>query len=210
MIAQMEDRPPYVTFSYEDVEDRDESIAKGYYCAKQVAFAHVTPKGTAGGKDTFSGNAEEWLARKRSEAMSGIIPQAWYDAFAAAFAAWQKQEELPVNGVPIKTWPVLSPKERSMCLAANILTVEDLAGLTEQGLAFLGIGARLLKEKAQAWLASAENHGKVALQMTALQAELADTKALLSEAVATIQELKAQIGDDKPRRGRPPKEQEAA
>lgn len=202
MISQMEARPPYITFEYREVEDRDASIDKGHYVTKSQAFVIVTVPGTRG--ETFEGIAEEWLARKRDEANNGNIPMEWFDSFQRKYEMWQKNEEIPESGIPIKTWPVLSPAERSIVLNANIRTVEDLAQCTEQGIATLGMGGRTLKDKAVNWLKAANDTGKAAMELSALKAELTDTKQLLQDAIATIQELKAQLPEEK-RRGRPPK-----
>lgn len=200
MITQMEARPPYVTFGFTEVEDRDASIEKGYYVPRQVATAYVTPFGT---KDTWEGNADEWLSRKREEAAAGNIPQTWFDHFQSLYERWKKSEEPPANGTAIKTWPVLSPSERAAVINANILTVEDLAQCSEQGIANIGMGGRSLKDKAQNWLKAATDTGKVTQELSALKADLADKSALLEEAINTIKELKAQLGEDKPKRGRP-------
>lgn len=202
----MEARPPLISFGYEEVEDREASIEKGYYVPKQVAFVYVTP---AGSKDVIPRNAEEWLLVKRQEAAQQSIPPEWLRHFETAFENWKKNEEIPEFGVPIKTWMMLSPAERAACLNANVRTVEDLAQLNEQGGQMVGMGWRTLREKAENWLKAANDQGKVAQEVTALKAELADTRQLLEEAVNTIRELKAEAGEK--RRGRPPKDlQEAA
>jgi hypothetical protein len=49
----------------------------------------------------------------------------------AQWAAWQKGEEAPLNGIPLKEYPALSPAQVKNCQALNIRTVEDLANFPD-------------------------------------------------------------------------------
>lgn len=201
-----EARPPYVRFGYESVEDRDASIANGYYTEKQVAFAYLTPSGT---KDVIPRRVDEWLVQTKDQAHRGTIPFEWAESFANAFKRWKENNEIPEFGTPIMTWPVLSPGERSAVLAANIRTVEDLAAATEQGMMAVGMNSRAIKQKAVDWMESASSNGKVVQELEALRVKNDQLSARLDEAMKVIQELSAEQDDvtnDAPkRRGRPPK-----
>jgi len=83
---------------------------------------------------------------------------------------------MPVDGTPIRGWPVLSPSDQENVIAVRIRTVEDLAEANEQTLMSLGIGSRTMKQKAQAWLDSSNSNGKATEKISALQSELKDQK----------------------------------
>lgn len=55
------------------------------------------------------------------------FPEAW-----RAFERQRKARDTSVQGYPLALWPVISPAELQMCLARDILTVEQLAPLAEQ------------------------------------------------------------------------------
>lgn len=165
MIGEMEQRPPYVRFEQRAVEDRAKSNETGVYSYKDVNFALVTPHGS---KDVFEDEAESWLAKQQEHARKGRIPETHFKYFKSQYDAWKDGQELPEEGTPIKGWAVLSPAQQQMCIQANVRTVEDLALAPEDALHQIGMGARALKQKAVAWLSSADT-GKSASQIVDLQ-----------------------------------------
>ena len=201
-IRLMEERPPYVRFEYRAIEDRAESIKTGKYTTKNVAFALVTPSGT---KDIVEREAESWLTNMENLSHQGAANPQWVTHFKHAFEQWKIGEEIPENGTPIKGWVVISPAEQTNIISAGVRTVEDLAAANEQALNNIGMGARSLKDKAIKWLESAKDTGKVVQEVTALRQENDDLKRTLQDMMERMQALES----DKPRRGRPPKEDAA-
>lgn len=171
-VALMEERPAYVEFETRAVEDREETISRGYWVGKNVDFAIITP---SGGKLVVEKRVDEWFQQLQRQG------NPFLSNYERAYEAWRKNEEIPLDGTPIKTWPAISPAQVAAVLKANVRTVEDLARAPEQALGVIGMGARALQERAKAWLESAEQ-GKVAEQLAALRARLdsleADNKRL--------------------------------
>ena len=168
MIKIAEARPPYVTFEFRAEEDRAASIEAGHYVSKDVPFVLVTPMGS---KDRHESPADEWFARREQDAAEGRFPREWLSAFKGAFAEWKAGREIPLNGTSVANWPVASPAQVKMLLDLKVRTVEDLAEANEETLNRLGMGGRTLKQKAQDWLASANDMGKVSEQLTGLRAD---------------------------------------
>lgn len=168
MIKIAEARPPYVTFEYRAEEDRAASIEAGHYVSKDVPFVLVTPMGS---KDRHESPADEWFARREQDAAEGRFPREWLSAFKGAFAEWKAGREIPLNGTSVANWPVASPSQVKMLLDLKVRTVEDLAEANEETLNRLGMGGRTLKQKAQDWLASANDMGKVSEQLAGLRAD---------------------------------------
>lgn len=165
----LQDRPPTVEFKQIAIEDRDASIEAGRRVTRNVNMAFIRQKG---GRDEAVKVAEEWIEQIKQQAYSGTYPEEWAQHFQAKFTAWLAGQELPENGLPIREWPVLSPAEVENLISANVLTVEDLAGLNEEAIANIGMGTRLLRDKARAWMDNA--NGKGAERITALEVQVAD------------------------------------
>lgn len=188
MLNPIEDeRPVYVEFQIRAEEDRNASIEAGHYVAKDVIFAVVTPPG---GNLVLDLNAEEWLKSKRTDRFYGHY-KAIYDAFVEG-------REAPVDGTPIKDWPPISPAQAEMCLRAEVRTVEDLATCSDSALERIGMGARALQQKAQAWLESASGDGKAAERLNKLERTVETLRDELDQKERTIESLRARLNDRDP------------
>lgn len=161
-----EDRPAYVRFEKRPVEDRNATIQAGHYVARDVDYALVTPPYS---RDCHEQEAAVWLAQMDVEVSSGRLPATWRDNYKAAYEAWKKGEEIPVEGTPIKGWQLFSPAQQKNAIELGFRTVEDLAGMNAEGLQKFGIGGQDAKNKAQAWLKAANGPGKLAGEISALQ-----------------------------------------
>lgn len=185
-----EARPPFVSFELKAEEDRAASIEAGYYKTKEVAYALITPQGS---KDRIERVATEWLANLAQMVQEERFPREWLRHFQESFRAWNEGKELPLNGTPILTWPVLSPGQVKSILEVNVKTVEDLAVANEETIMRLGMGGRALKEKAVSWLAAAAGPGKTTEAMAAMKAELSDAKSRNETLEKQVKELAAKV-----------------
>lgn len=195
MITQMQERPPYVMFEIRTQEDRDATIKAGRYIAKDVDFVVITP---AGSKDTVERKAEDWIEdinRKASMSPPSYNP-AHVNHFNAMYKAWKDKQTLPETGTPIKGWPVISPAEQENILSANVRTVEDLALLNESGLTRVGMGARALQNKAKAWIESANDHGKVSAEVSALKVKAEEQERRIEDLIEANKTLMAKLGEE--------------
>lgn len=187
---------PHVSFETRPVEDRNATEREGRRIYNDVDFVLIRPPG---GKDEVIHLAQEWLKQKRRDALAGRFDMEWVELYEKAYSRWKQGQEMPVSGTPLKMCPFMSPAEIENCASLNIRTLEELATLSEEGIGRLGMGGRLLKERAINALKAAEGGGKAAMQMEALQVENAELKA-------RIEALEEALS--KPRRGRPPKDEE--
>lgn len=187
-------RPPYVTFETRVVEDRHASTEQGRFVGKDVNYAIVTPSGS---KDRIEKVAEEWLAGLEEGVRQDRIPGEWLEAYRRKYAAWCESREIPEDGTAIAAWPAVSPAQVKSILDANVRTVEDLAVANESTLTAIGMGARALKEKAQAWLDTAKSTGKTAEELDELRKTVAGLTKQLETANKTIDTLKAEVASAK-------------
>ena len=163
MVALQEERPAFVRFEVRVEEDRNASIEAGCFVGKDVLYAIIQP---IGGNFESEQIADEWLQRLR-ERNDPFLPQ-----YERVYEAYKQGQEEPVDGTSIRNWPALSPAQVKNFLALNIRTIEDVAAANEPTLQRMGMGARALQQKAQAYLASANDIGKVSEQMAAMQVQL--------------------------------------
>ena len=161
-LISREERPAYVRFERRPMEDKAASIREGRYVAKDVDFALVTPPYS---KDCVEYKVEQWLINMERNVRDGRIPEKWADQWKASYNSWKNGQEMPLSGTPIKGWGVLSPAQQQTLIAMNCLTVEDLAGINDEGLRRIGMGAIELRDKAKNWLAlhSGKLHGHSAV-----------------------------------------------
>lgn len=200
-MAIMEARPPFVTFKTVPVENRNKSISAGHLVYDNVDMAYVTQ---AGSKDTAVKIAPEWIEQLKRRAFESNGPEGdWnkkeYGRVSELYKLWKSGQELPEDGFPLRMCMWMTPGEIETCIAANVRTLEALAGASEQALAAIGMGARALKDKAQLALQATQDRGKSAGEIESLRAENADLKTRL-EALEAAHNVK---------RGRPRKSEEA-
>lgn len=184
-----ENRPPFVSFEVRAVEDRAESLKAGVYMTRDVDFIRIVPSGSEG-KTVLEYNYEEWLARTKPQTgefrASGAsadtpamgasrFPIEWLRRIEQEYAAWKEGRELPVEGTPIRNWPVIGPSALKNCEAMHIRSVEELAHAADDTVASLGMGGVILRQRARDWLAA--KHGDAGALSAKLEAVTAEAQA---------------------------------
>lgn len=164
-----EARPPYVKFEIRAVEDRTATIEQGRPMHKDVDFAIITP---AGSKDRIEKEAEAWLRDLADMVHQERFPATWLQAYKQAYQAFKENREAPEHGIPLADWPGVTPAQVNMLQDIGIRTVEHMAEATEEALNYIGMGARALKAKAQAYLDAAKDGGKTSEELAALRTQI--------------------------------------
>lgn len=201
MVQLAQARPPFVEFKQVPVFDKRRSDELGYRVTKDVDRAFIMQPGS---RDVLEINAKDWLdqiRRKVIDAAHDAYPQEWVDQFQKKFDMWKEGHEAPPNGTHVREWPLLSPAQVQNFVAMRIITIEDVAAMTEEAMGRFGMGARELRDKAREWLVKRDMAAGALKENEELKAQLAELTARLA----------ALESDDAPRRGRKPKQlQEAA
>lgn len=185
-------RPPYVRFEQRPEEDRDATIAAGRLVMKDVDYVVIL---TAGSKDTVEKPAEEWLAHceKQASMSPPKWPREWAQAHQKMYQDWKAGLEVVPIGFSVRQWPAISKAQAENLAIAGVLTVEDLAAANEQTLGKIGMGARALKDKAQAWIdASKGNSGEELAALRAQMSDLTQTVGRLTDKNAELEKRLAQ------------------
>jgi hypothetical protein len=190
-------RPPWVTFQQRAEEDRDATIAAGRLVLKDVDYAVIRQ---IGGKDTVEKIVGEWLSHCDLMASKGNYPGEWVTAHRGMYEQWKAGQEVVPPGFPIRQWAGVSKAQAENLALAGILTVEDLAAASEQGMSKIGMGARALKDKAQAWIDSSK--GNSGEELAALRVENSTLKQSIGELQEKTRELEAAINSLQPAKRR--------
>lgn len=189
-LTDRKERPAYVRFERVAVEDKAASLREGHYIARDVDMALITPPYS---KDIFKIKVPQWFANLEQDIHNGRIDPKWVEDYKEAYRRWQNGQEIPLNGTPIKGWGVISPAQQETLIRMNVLTVEDLAGINDEGVKRVGMGGTDLKNKAAAWLAQLKDKGPLTQEISALKAENSLLKSNVETLTGQVQSLLAQV-----------------
>lgn len=130
------------------------------------------------------------------------------ERFAEAWAKYERGLEQAKSGTPLEMWPRMTPGMVATLKAINIMSVEDMATLSDAGVQRVGIDGYKLRGEAQAFLNSAAQVSAV-MEVDRLQArcdaqaiEIEELKKLVEQMLATQQRGAAAPAATKPARKR--------
>lgn len=119
-----------------------------------------------------------------------------WEIIGPAYNAWKSGSEVPEHGTPLAAWAGVRPEQADVLRSLGIRTVEEVADMTDSMVSQVRFpNARQLPIMARAFIGNADAAAK--------DAEMAELREQLAA-------LKASIEEDKPKRGRPRKVEEAA
>jgi len=192
-------RPPFVEFKRIAVHDKLKSQELGRRVTKDVDYAFIMQPGS---KDQVERVATDWLNMLKIKAVNGAAdayPQEWIDGFHNKFKAWKEGQDIPLDGTSVKEWPVLSPAQAENFISIRVLTIEDVAAMTEDAMRGYGMGGRELREKAREWL---KGQSSVNAENEALKRQIAE----LTERLSQLEKIGDNTGEPlQVKRGRKPK-----
>lgn len=185
-LQERAERPAYVRFKRVAIEDKAATAAAGHFVGKDVDFALITPSYS---RDVIEVKIPQWKLNMEMDVRNERMPKKWMDEYLYAYTAWLNGQEIPLNGTPIRGWGVTSPALQEKLISMNILTVEDLAGVNDEGIRRIGMGGTDLKHRAKAWLAQLGDKGPLTIRTAALEQENENLKGEL----ATLREQVKQL-----------------
>lgn len=157
-----EARPPYVSFETRALERR---TADGVTLYDNVDFVKITPQGS---RDIIEKEVKDWLSSVRDRVRANMYPEPWLENHEKAYKYWKETNELPLDGTPIKGWPLASQAEQARLIDIRIKTVEDLANANQETIQRLGMGGVALKTRAVNFLEAKSNTGPLVGRIEAL------------------------------------------
>lgn len=123
---------------------------------------------------------------KVSRKVSDIDKRRW----PQQYQAFKSGNKMPLQGTPLEQWTQLGTDQVADLKSLGIMTVEMLAGLSDDQVANYGLGGHQLREKANAYIETAANQAApqhYAADNQRLSEEVIDLKRQLEEAHAAIQ-----------------------
>jgi hypothetical protein len=116
------------------------------------------------------------------------------------YTAWKRNEEMPVNGVPIDALPFISKQLAKVLKSAHILSAEDFVATPESLLHKLGIPGILgFKAKCDTFLKAKANEAVIVAQMAAKDERI----AFMEQQMAELTEAVKQLSAGRPKREKP-------
>lgn len=179
-------RPAYVEFSTISKELPRRSKEEGRYVAVDVDIVTVRQIGAT---DSVIFEVERWLRDNDAAVKAKRLSPDHARQYAHMYELWKAGQEMPVEGTPIKGWAVISPAQQETIIRAGVRTVEDLATMNAEAAGRIGMGAMMIKNRAQAWVAQAQDKGPLTMEM----AELKSTNEILKLQVSKMQEQLAAL-----------------
>lgn len=189
-VLDREERPPYVTFEKRAMEDKKASREAGQTIYKDVNWVLVVPPYS---KDCFEHKVEKWFEQVQKNVRNGRTPQMWLDRWKEGYEKWKQGEEIPLNGTSVKNWPAITQAQCKTLLAANILTIEDLAQVNDQGLRRLGMGGLELKNKAKAYVQAVKDTGPLVMENAALKKENDQLKGVVDNLTEKLDNISQRL-----------------
>ena len=98
--------------------------------------------------------------------------------------AYKKNEEPPIDGIPLEDFPQITPAERMRCKTLHIRTVEDLCDLPDAQLEQLGGRGRALTKAAREYVAYREG-----IQVSDLQDQMKEKDDQIASLEKRLEEL---------------------
>ena len=192
-VGELQDRKEqyaFVRFVRRTIEDKAESLRQGRYVAKDIDLVLTTPPYT---RDEIETKIETWKITKMGEVRNGRLPQEVYDKYLKMYEAWKNGQELPLDGTPILGWGVISPAQQQNLIHINITTVESLAGVNDEGMRRIGMGALDLKNKAKAWIAQLADKGPLTQKVADLERAINLKDGVIETMQRQIAEMRLQL-----------------
>jgi len=185
-------------FFYDPAKNDVASVAEGRAIFDTVLYVDVITPGQKSSTPRFE------LERVWSEPSKRVLgtpalskKSHKYEYYREQIEQFKRNEHVgDLGGTPLKYWPQIDRGLAATLMAANVYTVEQLAGLSDANLDVVGIGARELREQAISFLAQAGQNAPVSA-LTDANSNLVVENQRLTQALALanqqLTELNRQI-----------------
>jgi hypothetical protein len=131
-----------------------------------------------------------------------------WDFMKPRYEAWKTNQQLPETGTPLAAWNHLTPEQAEILRVNGVRSVEDVSALSDAHFHRIPIaGLRTITEAAKKYLAHSD--------INKISSEMAAKDETIAALTARVEQLAQMIADSQEeeapkRRGRPPRQAEAA
>ncbi len=166
----------WAKFYTEEVEDAEASKAAGHAVYRSIDKVEWGRKG------------QNLVVLNETVKRVMRNPAIW-QVMEPAYLAWKKGQEAPIDGTSLKMWPAITPAQVRTLQNFGIRTVEEVMALSDGDCDKIGGGIRHLRTRARLWKEAANDIGKVAERLAAIEA---DRKADLDR-IAELERANAEL-----------------
>jgi len=184
-------------FFYDTARNEAASAAEGRPIFDSVLFVDVITPGQKASTPRFE--IERVWAEQSLKALNLLAPTRKsfrYDAFKEQVEKFKSDEKAQdLAGTPLKQWPRIDRGLAASLAAVNVYTVEQLAGVSDQNLTYIGMGGRELREAARAFLQASDTAQaeRLAGTVETQRIEMEAMQVSLREAHTQMEALKDQM-----------------
>src|SRR5262245_44629021 len=119
-------RKPDSALERRAVQDRADTVRQGRSVGAETDDILLTPHG-AEGKARIEQPCKEWLEKVKPqvgavrdgemEMAESRFPREWLEDVEKGYDYYCRGEELPVDGTPLRSWPLIGPSQLQTCLS---------------------------------------------------------------------------------------------
>jgi hypothetical protein len=185
-------------FFYDSERNEQATVAEGRAIFDTVLFVDVITPGQKSSTPRFEVERVWSEQSKKALNLTADAKRGYkYNDFAEQIEKFKKQDTVgELGGTPLKMWPRIDRGLAATLMAANVFTVEALAGLSDTNLDIIGIGARDLRAQARAYFEQAAGTADISLltdRLSNLETEVKRTNEALALANKQNAELQAKL-----------------
>ena len=184
-------------FFYDTARNEAASAAEGRPIFDSLLFVDVITPGQKASTPRFE--IERIWAEQSRKHLNLTEPSRKsfrYEGFREQIEKFKADEKASdMAGTPLKEWPRIDRALAASMAAVNVYTVEQLAGISDQNLTYLGMGGRELREAARAFLQASDTQQaeRLAGTVETQRIEMESMQASLREAHEQMAALKDQM-----------------
>lgn len=154
-------------FYKESRENKARSAEEGRYACDEVEMVEIVHPGD------------------NKTAFVDYVKPEYIERFRDQYEAFKRGEVRAASGTPLEHWPILNTARVAELKAIGILSVDELAAVSDHTLTKMGMGARDLREQARAFISAAKGGAGVA-HLVSENAQMKEQLALMQSQIAAM------------------------
>jgi hypothetical protein len=157
-------------------------------------FVRWTKRGSNGTTEVVDEIARIRKPLGMTDDFGNAMPNPTWQVIQPHYEAWKRGQEIPENGTPLESWPMLNKPQIKVLRGLQFRSVEDLASVTDTDLGRIRLpNARLLRDRAKQFIDARRDTSTIDKAMSARDAEVAALKAERDEDRKLIEQMAAQL-----------------
>jgi hypothetical protein len=174
--VEQPERHAHIEFFVDAIKNSLKTLEQGRPIFDEVEMVRVRFVGDSKSEFVERASSSAGIDRQTKEEIT------YAQRYPEHYAVFKGQRAALKSGTRLEDLPGLSTSKAAELRALNILSVEDLAGLSDEGIKRLGMQGRALVERAKAWLGQTTEHAATAAMMAEnakLQEQIDAMKAMI-------------------------------